>query len=211
MRDLWVIFKEKTLRFITMSEQNNISIAHSEIISEWLYFAILAEHTSDSINQLIELTLASTFLEQPIISEAEINAAIEMDLDLQKQTSNPLSDDEFRQSANREAIKQELIEAGAGEQFEEGIAACEFLAALFGNPSDGFLAIINSYGEEFTATFQQLNQLCKNGNLRTLSPTALAVIKQAKSDEHIKSMELNNNDATNWKNTLSNLERNLTI
>ena len=91
-----------------MNEQNSVSISNSEIIAEWLYFAILAEHTSDSINQLIELTLASTFLEQPIISEAEIDAAIEMDLNIQKETLNKqsLSEDKFRQSANREVIKQ---------------------------------------------------------------------------------------------------------
>ncbi|MBE9533277.1 MAG: hypothetical protein IMF04_04070 [Proteobacteria bacterium] len=196
-----------------MNEQNSVSISNSEIIAEWLYFAILAEHTSDSINQLIELTLASTFLEQPIISEAEIDAAIEMDLNIQKETLNKqsLSEDKFRQSANREAIKQELIEAGAGEQFEEGLAACEFLAALLGKTSDGFLEIIASYGEEFIATFHHIATLSNTEDLQTLIPNALDTVKQSKTDKNLELMGLSDEkERTSWLNYLDQLESNLT-
>jgi len=196
-----------------MTEQNNISITNSEIITEWLYFAILADHTSDSITQLIDLALASTFLEQPIISEAEIDAAIEMDINIQKETlkNQTLSEDKFRQSANREAIKQELIEVGTGEQFEEGLAACEFLAALLGNTSDGFLAIIASYGDEFIATFHHIVKLSNNNELQKLLPKALETVKQSKTEQNLELMGLSNEEEiVNWKNYLDQLDTNLT-
>jgi hypothetical protein len=172
-----------------MKEQSNLSLTESDIIAEWIYFAVLANHSLDGVMQLIELTLASTFLEQPLISEAEIDEAIKMDLELLQDNldNNRLSKEDFiHQSAalsNREKIKQELIEAGTGEQFEEGLAACEFLAALLGSPSNGFLSVIASYGEDFADTFAAIAKQYDVDKLCTLTPKALDIVTKSKNYE----------------------------
>jgi hypothetical protein len=194
-----------------MSEQNNFSTTDSEVVAEWIYFAVLANHSLDGVMQLIELTLASTFLEQPLISEAEINEAIKMDLELLQDNlnNNRLSKQDFTEQStainNRDKIKQELIEAGAGEQFEEGLAACEFLAALLGSPSDGFLAVLASYGEEFANTFSVIAKQYDVKTLRTLAPKALDVVIQSKNH----GAELSDKyDIEIWLGSLEQIETN---
>ncbi len=167
---------------------NNLAITDSDVVAEWIYFAVLANHDSDSIIQLIEITIASTFLEQPIISEAEIDEAVKMDLEMLQQSAG--NENLTTHDLDREKIKQELITAGAGEQFEEGLAACEYLAALLGSPSDGFLTIIASYGEEFVHTFHQISQQYNNDRLRNLVPSALDVISKSKKDKLVKTIDL---------------------
>ncbi|MBL1321259.1 MAG: hypothetical protein COA63_009400 [Methylophaga sp.] len=187
------------------NSNNNFSIADSDVMAEWIYFAVLANHDTESIIQLIKLTLASTFLEQPIISEAEIDEAIKMDLEmLQQQADNAHLTE---QDLDRAKIKQELIEVGAGEQFEEGLAACQFLAALLGSPTDGFLAVIANYGEEFADTFSVIAKQYNVDRLRTLTPKALDVIIQSKNSEPAKVMGLS--DPQSWFASLVLLEANL--
>ncbi|NQY26892.1 MAG: hypothetical protein HRT92_06900 [Piscirickettsiaceae bacterium] len=195
-----------------MKEQHNLSLIDSDIISEWLYFAVLAEHSSDSITQLITLTLASSFLEHPIISEAEIDAAIDMDLTTMKEeiSKNVDFEHQYKASVNRESIRQELINAGAGEQFEEGLAACEFLTALMGAPSKDFLAVSNSYGDDFITTLQNLTQQCNNTDLLALIPKALSVINKSKENPFIKSRGLTDkNDIARWKISMTKLANKL--
>ncbi|MFW5426336.1 MAG: hypothetical protein ACKE8G_05470 [Methylophagaceae bacterium] len=199
-----------------MSEQNTFSTTDSDVVAEWIYFAVLANHSLAGVMQLIELTLASTFLEHPIISEAEIDEAIKMDLELLQDNldNNRLSKQDFTvQSAalsNRDKIKQELIDAGAGEQFEEGLAACEFLAALLGSPSDGFLAVLASYGEEFADTFSAIAKQYDVDALRTLAPKALEVIAKSNNSESAKVMGLSKqSDIESWFDSLAQLENNL--
>ncbi len=195
-----------------MKAPHNVSLIDSDVISEWLYFAVLAEHSSDSITQLIELSLASTFLKHPIISEAEIDAAIDMDLTTMQEdiAKNANFVQEYKASINRDSIKQELIEAGTGEQFEEGLAACEILSALLGAPSKDFVAVSNSYGTDFTQTFEHLTQLSNKSDLLSLGSQALSIIKKSQEKQFIKSRGLTDkNDIARWKISMTKLESKL--
>lgn len=199
-----------------MNEQITFSNTDSEIVAEWIYFAVLANHTNDSVMQLIELTLASTFLDQALISEQEIDEAIRLDLDMLKEDfgerglTKAQFDQQYRQSVDREIIKKELIEASAGEQFEEGLAACEFLAALLGLPSEGFLAVIASYGEEAVNSFTHISKQYDANRLRMLTPKALDVLAKSKNSESAKAMGISNQqDIESWFESIAQLENNL--
>lgn len=189
----------------------HFSIFNSETVSEWIYFAVLANHDIASLIEMLELTLAATFLDAPLISEAEIDEAINMDLSLAKEMygSGNLSKQDYDNahlSIDRALIKQQLIEAGAGEQLEEGLAACEFLAALLAEPSIEFKEAMTFYGDGFYLNFTSLAQKYDAILLKQLIPKALDIVEKLLPIETAEKLGLaDEKNLTDWTNTINKL------
>ena len=92
----------------------------TEGAAEWIYFAVMANHSKNDVVEVIETALDSAFSEEPIITEKDIDEAMDDNLELAKSSyeQGDITKEEYdkwsQESMNRDLVKQELIEANGG-------------------------------------------------------------------------------------------------
>ena len=186
-----------------------------DLVIEWVYFSILEEYGNEELFEKIDNTFNSVFSGIPIITEKEIDEAIQDTsshfkrwLDMGDWTKEEYKE-ACREQLDRDYIKNELLESDSEYLIGDAIAACELLCAVMGYPTKAFQQLMKYYAHDKTLMikFEQQQKDCDKKIFLNLLPKGIKIIKKCKQKDTMKALGVIGEDnIRSWLDSVAELE-----
>lgn len=197
-------------------KSDKFSTLDLDLAAEWVQLTVMSGEQKAPDTSAIEGVLNTALMDGPSVHEWEIDEAIKNGLaSLQSDYENgDISKQDFEkltaEYSDRDRIRRELVEAGAGGNLEDALGASEYLAALLGFPTEAFEAMTEAYGTTFTNHLRRQSKLYERNKLLRLVPKALKVTAKQKQPSSLKQLGLEDKRAQEcFLHSVEELEANL--